>query len=531
MSHSHNDKHLFGGTYRLAIRLHRNQYDATLKIINPNSNKPFTYADLYKSLCNRIRDNPLQESIITPYFPGIAKKAKEHPDYEFVICRRAKDKSTAQKELERCYGAELQALMRVLFSHEYHEEIATGNVTVAAFFAYIQDALFQDQLEETRKRLLGAIRNHVLPVIGRKKLSNLTFPAQERICKEINARLEEEGRSANTYRLVRTAYAALLQAAISFHVQFRYDPAYIAKEIAFYKQQQDCNRQAYQAKHLDDAQRRHLFNTTLAQNDNDFRLFILLLCYCGLDVYEIPALHYADCLVHLFNGDTFFSLFIDRRMRFAKEKYAVLRAYNDDYPISHLRSLALSQRTAQVLEQRKSYFRALGLSDSEIGALPLSAEKPSKVLNPTDLKQALDDIIQQAGLPSIELPFIDADHTITARTLTTTNTIIRRDAEYLATYICKFPIPMRHAMFGQALTETDEQAYLDLDSIDWLHQQYCFLRRLDAALHGIPAQQQSPVHITMGSSPSAQHYVIHASEDTAITLRSNYAIHLRWRIL
>lgn len=531
MGHSHNDRNLFSGTYRLSTHLHRDQYDACCKIINPNTVKPYTYEDLYNTLCRRISENTAQEALITPYLSGIAKKAKEHPDCEFSICRRAKDKDTAKKELERCYGAEIKALMRVLFSREYHAEIAAGNVTVSAFFDYVQDVLFQDQSEENRKRLLGAIRNHVLPVIGRKKLCNLTPESQNRICKDINARLEEEGCSASTYRLVRTAYSTLLQAAISFHVQFRYDPAYITQKIAFYKQQQDNNRLAYQTKHLDDTQRRQLFETIRAQNDNDFILLIILLCYCGLDLYEIPALHYGDCLVHVLNGDTFFSIFVDRRMRFAKEKYAVLRAYNDDYPITHLRSLALSQWTTQVLERRKSYFCLLGLSDTEINALPLSAEKPSKVLNPTDLKRVLDDIIQQAGLPSIKLPSVDTDHTITARTLTATNTIIRRDAEYLAKHVCKFPIPMRHAMFGQGMTETDEQAYLDLDSIDWLYQQYCYLRRLDAYLKDIPAQQHSPTRITMGSAPSAQHYVIRAAEDTAITLHSNYATNSRWRIL
>lgn len=139
----------------------------------------------------------------------------------------------------------------------------------------------------------------------------------------------------------------------------------------------------------------------------------------------------------------------------------------------------------------------------------------------------LKTIIDQAELPRLKLPSVDMDHNVTGREIDVTESIINYDAKYLAENNLHYPKPMRNAMFGNAITETDEKSYLDLDSEAWLFKQYCFLRRLDVCLLTVATEDSNT---RQKLEPFTRQYVIHATQDTVIHLKGNYAFTANWRI-
>lgn len=386
MAHSHNDQHLFGNNYRTKTVTHGTVYESKVKIINPETNKPFTNQGLETTLQNCIQENPSSEEQLKPYLSGIKKKAAEHPDAEFCLSRRGEDKASAKKELENLHMAEIQVLMRVMFSKSYRETIATGDITLSAFVSYVAPFLLSK--EDTWSDYVNVLRRYVLPVIGRIKLKHMTTKMeQENLCKKIVEHLNMRVISPRIYSLVGKAYIALLLQAVSFHVHLDYEPFYVVHKFFVKGAQPDNNRKAFRMNHFDEDQRRKLFGVIARQEYPDFALLIVLLLYCGLNSNEIPALHYGNLQSHTYNGTHFYSIFVDRRMHHVTKKISVQRAYDDRFSFPNLRSVVLSPWVCHVLERRKDCFRSLDRTDDEINTMPLSTVKPNKVLNPDDLKK------------------------------------------------------------------------------------------------------------------------------------------------
>ena len=76
MSHSKNDFPIMGGTGRQVTKPYRESYDAFYKLINPNTKKPYTNAELAAELEHRQQEYSVLAQLITPDLEEIQKKAR-----------------------------------------------------------------------------------------------------------------------------------------------------------------------------------------------------------------------------------------------------------------------------------------------------------------------------------------------------------------------------------------------------------------------------------------------------------------------
>ena len=95
MSHSKNDFPIMGGTGRQVTKPYRGSYDAFYKLINPNTKKPYTNAELAAELEHRQQEYSVLAQLITPDLEEIQKKARSHPNAEFKLARRGKSRKTS----------------------------------------------------------------------------------------------------------------------------------------------------------------------------------------------------------------------------------------------------------------------------------------------------------------------------------------------------------------------------------------------------------------------------------------------------
>ena len=90
MSHSKNDFPIMGGTGRQVTKPYRGSYDAFYKLINPNTKKPYTNAELAAELEHLQQEYSVLAQLITPDLEEIQNKARSHPNAEFKLTRRGK---------------------------------------------------------------------------------------------------------------------------------------------------------------------------------------------------------------------------------------------------------------------------------------------------------------------------------------------------------------------------------------------------------------------------------------------------------
>ncbi|WP_294457074.1 hypothetical protein [uncultured Allofournierella sp.] len=74
MSHSKNDFPIMGGTGRQVTKPYRGSYDAFYKLINPNTKKPYTNAELAAELEHRQQEYSVLAQLITPDLEEIQKR-------------------------------------------------------------------------------------------------------------------------------------------------------------------------------------------------------------------------------------------------------------------------------------------------------------------------------------------------------------------------------------------------------------------------------------------------------------------------
>lgn len=101
MSHSKNDFPIMGGTGRQVTKPYRGSYDAFYKLINPNTKKPYTNAELAAELEHRQQEYSVLAQLITPDLEEIQNKARSHPNAEFKLTRRGKSRKKAEELLHR----------------------------------------------------------------------------------------------------------------------------------------------------------------------------------------------------------------------------------------------------------------------------------------------------------------------------------------------------------------------------------------------------------------------------------------------
>lgn len=520
---------LHGGMVSYDFHSHRGQFDAFYVVFDSVTETPLTNSQLNALIQNQCREEPYLLSYVEYLLPDIQRKAEHHPDSEFRLSCRGKTKEEALALLQQTHRQSLDDLTGVLFREEMKSQISAGKLTLSEFYYYARPSLFLGETNNTRKRYQGLIQNWILPVAGDKKLEELTMEEQTRICNKVSRSLAEGKAQRETFRLIRHAYQLLFEDAQQYYKAFRYSPSLISKQIALHNTRNREIHSAFVPRHLDPDSRQRYFSYLDSFPDNHYLAYINSLVYSGLDCPDISALPFSSLQRIDMGPSHFYKILVDRRQYKNGKRHATRGILNADCAFSCFRTVVFSDYAVSLIDQRIAYFRAKGLSDDAIGGLSLSCEFPGNAsVNFTELEHRLSAVMKQLNLSEISLPRAKKGVDIQMQTITAGYPLIKDDALYLARNVCRLPLPLLHTLFDAHPTETDEQAYLDLDSDELSRTHYLFTRRFFESDR--PVSMDSAQHKYMtGNHPHAVRLVLHFDEAADITIHSDFGIIVRYK--
>lgn len=530
MSKSKNDIPVAGGRLRQTAHHARGQYDAIYTIIDPQTNKPYTYGRLAEDLAQRKEDYPQLAALIDPVFTQISKKAQIRPDSVFCVQRRGATKKAAAEKLQKECFPQIRAVMMLLFRPLYERNLVYGDVTVADFILYESETLYLGELPDTRTRLLGCLKNTILPEIGYKKLKDLDAEEQKKALRRIDRTLSKESAKSSRRAYVRRAYKGLIQAIETSGWRGSAAGMRLADLLNRSRERNTEILSSARPHCLDDVQRADLFRI-LEQPEHLYEYFLVSLLYAGMDVCEIAAACFGDFDVLEFSGQCCYTLTITRLVRKLHARYSTLSASNPDFPIKKLRRVVLPPWAGDILVHRLEQLRSLGLSDEKIREMRLSSIAADGTFErPDEINQRLESLLQEANIGSSAVTRTRRNGTPYKEAIQADAALLQRDAQHLA-QLCGADLVMLHAMFGGSWSETDEQAYLDLLGDEYAVARYLRLRRW-SPFSPAPLDNGSDGCLTGFSDCPARHILQvsnNSSRPAALTLSSNYAVHVYWK--
>ena len=294
MSHSKNDFPIMGGTGRQVTKPYRGSYDAFYKLINPNTKKPYTNAELAAELEHRQQEYSVLAQLISPDLEEIQKKARSHPNAEFKLARRGKSRKKAEELLHQEAYPILERIAKLLFRPLWKSNLKCGNVTVRDYVHFVGDTLYADKSLKEAASLRSCINRIILPMIGDIQLHQLSPDRQKAIVQRLNRRLKNDETISLTAKThTQAAYRLLFQSLVQNGYPAAREGVRLSDEITRIKRQNRGIINSCRENHLDDTFRAALFSV-LAPADRLYDLWLVALIYTGLAPNEIPALCFGD---------------------------------------------------------------------------------------------------------------------------------------------------------------------------------------------------------------------------------------------
>ena len=532
MGTSKNDIELFDGRVRVQSRAHKGEYEAKMSLINPQTNRPYTYYEIVKELERLQEKNPQLASLTDPWIKKLGPKAQVSPDKVFSVYSKGKEKAIAKERLLHVRGKELESLAKLLFRPLYESNLKSGNLTVNNYFLYEKEALYIGELPDVRFRLMGCLQNYILPQIGDIKLNELNKESQKKVLEDINRLLRKKKCKASLCGYVRRAYKGLLEAIESSGWKECCVGMRLIDIITQKSERNTAIRGSVRTDHLDNEQRTNLFRL-IRDPGLEYECFLVGLIYSGLDLSEIAAARFNDFeVIELQGGEVCHTLTVTKRVRKLNERYSTFNANNEAFPIQKLRRIVLYPWAADLMWIWLDVLRDRGYSDQEIENMRLSdLNTANPIMGPKELSDILVPLMERAGVKETKVTRTNKDGRPYLETLPVDVELLRRDARYMAQYCGADPI-MEHAMFGDTWTETDEQAYLDLLGDRYAVARYYHLRRWSPYVSKATPFKSDKAIIGYKNVPG--HYILEisnpADHPTTFTLSATFGIHLQWEI-
>ena len=531
MGTSKNDFDFYAGRARITAHPHQKQYEAKFMLLHPERNVPCTYFELYMILKKRQEENPQLSVLAESWIKKLQPTAGAHPTRVFAMYAQGKDQQTAKAQVRKVRWEEMASLAKLIFRPLFAQNLASGHITVKQYVEYQEDSLFNDDLPAVRTRLMGCLKNYVLPVLGDVKLKDLSKERQEKALRAINRTLRKQKSKNALCGYVRRAYKGLLLAIEGSGWKNCYVGTGLVDLITQTHEKNTAIRNSVRVGHLDSEQRMKLF---LLLNDPDllYESFIVGLLYSGLDLAEIAAARFGDFTVlEMQGGDVCYTLVVTKRVRKLHDRYSTFGTTNEDYPIAKFRRIVLYPWASLLMLKWAEALRNKGYTDEQIEKMRLAERSTGNTITgPAELSNLLVAVLEQAGVKEAGVTRTNKDGVAYRETLPVDVELLRRDARFMAVY-CGADRVMEHAMFGDPWSETDEQSYIDLLCDEYAVIRYCHLRRWSPYASGqntasdenhLVGYVEKPTRHTLAISNPTDHPI-------TLTLTGTFAINAEWK--
>lgn len=532
MAASKNDIEFCGGRARITVHPHNKKYEAKFMLLKPEDNTPYTYFDLFVVLKKLQEENPQLSHLVDPWISKLQPKADTSPARVFCMYTQGEDKQTAKARVIERYRQVMGSLAKLVFRPLFAQNPSSGDVTVNHYVQYQEDTLFNADLPAVRTRLMGCLKNYVLPVLGDVKLKDLGKERQEKALRAINRTLRKQKSKNALCGYVRRAYKGLLMAIESSGWKGCYVGMRLVDLITQTHEKNTAIRNSVRVDHLDSDQRMKLF-LLLKDPNRLYESFLVGLLYSGLDLAEIAAARFADFTVlEMQGGDVCYTLVVSKRVRKLHDRYSTFGVANEAYPIAKFRRIVLYPWASLLMLKWVEVLRNNGYADEQIKKMRLSERSTGNTITgPAELSNLLVAVLEQAGVKEASVTRTNKDGVAYRETLPVDVELLRRDARFLAVY-CGADRVMEHAMFGDSWSETDEQAYINLLCDEYAVIRYFHLRRWSPYSFGqrsssdenhLSGYVEKPARHTLAISNPTDHSLM-------LTLTGSFAINAEWKI-
>lgn len=530
MCKSKNDFPIAGYWGRLNQHSHCGQYDAMYKLINPDTTRPYTNTEVVDGLQQCKSAYPQLENAVDLWLKKVLPKAEQHPHAAFIISQRGKDSDDAKKLLERYHYKELESLAMLLFRSLYKNALQLGKVDVNSFVLYAEDILYADKSAKERKRLLGVLKNHILPVAGKALLNSLDDNGQQNVIKDMNKELSDGNAGDTLVGRVRNAYKGLLIAIESSGWKGCPVKQSILNRIGEVDKRNPRLPDSARPAHLDTHQRAALFKL-LRQPQHLQDLFLVGLIYSGMAAEEITAAQFKEFRILKVGQEHCYTLLVTRRVVCKGGSRKVAAATEDAFPIQNFRQVVLYPWAGKILLAWVEQLRKQGFSDKKIREMFLftGTSGKDKATDLRELKDRIRGLMKQAGIPDSHVIRTDKHGVASMKRLPADIDLLYRDAKHILEELGANR-PMIHATLGKSWTETDENSYLDLLSVRYSAARYLRMRRFSP----FPAVlvPQGEEYCLRGFSNRPTWHQLHISNPTnhtiTLTLSADYGILASW---
>ncbi len=551
MAHSKNDFSFEGGVARTTVRETNGKQEAKLMLINPNTHRPYTYAEMVQDLVLRKEKYPVLAAMIETQLSQLYEKAVAHPQSVFCrictaqikvpnnatneeICKAKQEtREKVTKKIKNILQPQVKELARLLYRPFWECNVESGNVTIRQFVTYLGDDIFPRTGVSTVQTLNRMLQCVILPAVGDIRCADFTKEVQKKCIRKINRMLNDKTGARNTKRTnVKHAYQLLFQKIEANGYHFQHDPCYLADLIDTKKRQNRPLLDASRTTHLDITQRQTLFHLLLDPT-HIYVLFILGLFYSGLGLDEIPALHFSDFVEIVLDEGSCYTLLVDRCMRKCTKRYSTITATNKDFSVNRLRIVVLYPWATDILLHYVESLHQAGYTQEQISCMRLSDRIPGgSIMGPDELKDLITPLLTQADILSIQIPRTDANGNITLQTVPANMKLLQSDAQYVASEMCGMNQPMLNAMFGLPASSVDEQSYLDLFSPAYAVARYLHLRRFSPISTCKEFHSDSSL-LCAQTTQERDRYLLHIKNDTdkeqTLRISADYAMHAYWQ--
>ena len=290
-------------------------------------------------------------------------------------------------------------------------------------------------------------------------------------------------------------------------------------------------RNSVRVDHLDSDQRMKLF-LLLKNSDLLYESFIVGLIYSGMDLSEIAAARFGDfAVLEMQDGDVCYTLVVSKRVRKLHDRYSTFGAVNEAYPIAKFRRIVLYPWASLLMLKWVEALRNKGYADEQIEKMRLAERSTGNTITgPAELSNLLVAVLEQAGVKEASVTRTNKEGVAYRETLPVDVELLRRDARFMAVY-CGADRVMEHAMFGDAWSETDEQAYINLLCDEYAVIRYCHLRRWSPYASGQRASSDENHLVGYAEKPARHTLAISNPTDHPITLTltGTFAINAEWK--
>ena len=532
MAASKNDIEFCGGRARITVHPHNKQYEAKFMLLKPENNTPYTYFDLFVVLKKLQEENPQLSHLVEPWIRKLHPKADTNPTRVFCMYAQGEDKQAAKARVMELCRQVMGSLAKLVFRPLFAQNLSSGDVTVNHYVQYQEDTLFNADLPAVRTRLMGCLKNYILPVLGDVKLKDLSKERQEKALRAINRTLRKQKSKSALCGYVRRAYKGLLIAIESSGWKGCYVGMRLADLITQTHEKNTVIRNSVRVDHLDSNQRMKLF-LLLKNLYFLYESFIVGLIYSGMDLSEIAAARFGDfAVLEMQDGDVCYTLVVSKRVRKLHDRYSTFGAVNEAYPIAKFRRIVLYPWASLLMLKWVEALRNKGYADEQIEKMRLAERSTGNTITgPAELSNLLVAVLEQAGVKEASVTRTNKEGVAYRETLPVDVELLRRDARFMAVY-CGADRVMEHAMFGDAWSETDEQAYINLLCDEYAVIRYCHLRRWSPYASGQRASSDENHLVGYAEKPARHTLAISNPTDhpLTLTLTGSFAINAEWKI-